>query len=60
VATAAEVPPLGVHAAPVEHVFHLCACFQTSVESTHTHIRSDSAVFHHKKRYIEVFAILNK
>jgi hypothetical protein len=31
VATVAEVPPPGVHAAPAEHVFHLCACFQTFV-----------------------------
>jgi hypothetical protein len=36
VATAAEVPPPGVPAVPAEHVFHLCACCQTSVESTHT------------------------
>jgi hypothetical protein len=27
VATAAEVPPLGVSAAPAEHAFHLCAYF---------------------------------
>jgi hypothetical protein len=36
VATAAELPPLGVPAAPADHVFHLCAYSQTSVESTHT------------------------
>jgi hypothetical protein len=35
-ATAAEVTPPGVPAAPVEHTFHLCACSQTSIESTHT------------------------
>jgi hypothetical protein len=35
VATAIELPPPGVPAAPVEHAFHLCACSQTSVESTH-------------------------
>jgi hypothetical protein len=35
VATAAELPPPGVPAAPVEHTFHLCACSQTSVENTH-------------------------
>jgi hypothetical protein len=37
VATAAEMPPLGLSAAPAEHALHLCACSQTSVESTHTH-----------------------
>jgi hypothetical protein len=36
VANAAEVPPLGVSATPAEHAFHLCAYFQTSVESIHT------------------------
>jgi hypothetical protein len=36
VATAAAVPHLGVPAAPAEHAFHLCACFQTSIESIHT------------------------
>jgi hypothetical protein len=36
VATAVEVPPLGVPAAPVEHAFHIDAYFQTYVESTHT------------------------
>ena len=35
VATAAELPPPRVPAAPAEHFFHLCACSQTSVESTH-------------------------
>jgi hypothetical protein len=35
-ATAVEVPPPGVPVAPAEHAFHLCACFQTSVESIHT------------------------
>jgi hypothetical protein len=34
VATAAELPPPWVPAAPAEHVFHLCAYCQTSVEST--------------------------
>ena len=36
VATAAGLPPLGVPVALAEHAFHLCACSQTSVESTHT------------------------
>jgi hypothetical protein len=36
VATTAEVPHLGVLAAPVEHDFHLYACYQTYVESIHT------------------------
>jgi hypothetical protein len=36
VATAAELPPPGVLPAPAEHVFHICACSQTSIESTHT------------------------
>jgi hypothetical protein len=36
VATAAEMPPPGLPAAPAEHTLHLCACSQTSVESTHT------------------------
>jgi hypothetical protein len=36
VATTAEMPPPGVPATPVEYAFHLCAYFQTSVESTHT------------------------
>jgi hypothetical protein len=36
VATVAEVPPLGAPTAPAEHTFHPYACFQTSVESTHT------------------------
>jgi hypothetical protein len=36
VATTTEVPPPGVPAAPVEHAFHLYACYQTSVESIHT------------------------
>ena len=35
VATAAELPPPGVPVAPAEHVFHLCVCSQTSIESTH-------------------------
>jgi hypothetical protein len=35
-ATAAEVPPPGVPAAPAEHAFHLCVGFHTSVESIHT------------------------
>jgi hypothetical protein len=46
-----------VPAAPAEHAFHLRTCFQTSIESTH--IRSDSAVFQHKKRYKEVLTSLN-
>ena len=36
VATAPDLPPPGVPAASAEHAFHLCACAQTSVESTHT------------------------
>jgi hypothetical protein len=36
VATATKVPPPGVPAAPAEHAFHLCAYYQTSVESIHT------------------------
>jgi uncharacterized membrane protein len=36
VATAAvELPPLGVPAVQAEHASHLCACSQTSVETTH-------------------------
>jgi hypothetical protein len=35
VATAAELPPPRVPAAPVEHAFHFYACSQTYVESTH-------------------------
>jgi hypothetical protein len=58
VANAAEVPPTGVPAAPAEHAFHLCVCCQTSIESTY--IKSDSTVFQHKKRCIEVFTLLNK
>jgi hypothetical protein len=57
VATPAELPPPRVPDAPAEHAFHLCACSQTSVKSTH--IRSDSAVFQHKKRYMEIFITLN-
>jgi hypothetical protein len=35
-ATAAvELPPLGVPAVQAEHASHLCACSQTSVETTH-------------------------
>ena len=34
--TATELPPPGVSDALVEHTFHLCVCFQTSGESTHT------------------------
>ena len=59
VATATELPPPRVPTSPAEHPFHLCACSQTSVESTHTS-DLDSAVFHHKKRYIEIFIALNK
>jgi hypothetical protein len=36
VATAPDLPPPGVPAAPAEHAFHLYAYAQTSVESTHT------------------------
>jgi hypothetical protein len=37
VATAAtELPPPLVPTVPAEHALHLCACSQTSVESTHT------------------------
>jgi hypothetical protein len=32
---AAELPPLGVPAALAEHASHICACSQTSVETTH-------------------------
>jgi hypothetical protein len=32
---AAELPPLGVPAALALHASHLCACSQTSVETTH-------------------------
>jgi hypothetical protein len=32
---AAELPPIGVPAALAEHASHLCACSQTSVESTY-------------------------
>jgi hypothetical protein len=35
--TAAGLPPPGVLAAPAKHAFHLYACSQTSVESTHIH-----------------------
>jgi hypothetical protein len=30
----AGLPPPGVPTAPAEHALHLCACSQTSVEST--------------------------
>jgi hypothetical protein len=33
---AAELHLLGVPAVPAKHALHLCACSQTSVESTHT------------------------
>jgi hypothetical protein len=33
---AAKMPPPGVSAVPAEHTLYLCACSQTSVESTHT------------------------
>jgi hypothetical protein len=36
VATASEVPPLEVPAAPAEHAFHLWAYCLASVESIHT------------------------
>ena len=32
---AAELPPPGVPAVLAEHASHLCACSQTSVETTH-------------------------
>jgi hypothetical protein len=32
---AAGLPPLGVPAVLAEHASHLCACSQTSVETTH-------------------------
>jgi hypothetical protein len=53
----AGLPPLGVPVALAEHASHLCAYSQTSVETTH--IRSDSAVFQHKKRCTEIFTALN-
>jgi hypothetical protein len=56
---AAELPPPGVPVVPVEHALHLGAYSQTSVESTHTHIKSDSTVFQHKKRYMENFLALD-
>jgi hypothetical protein len=33
---AAELPPPGVPVVPAKHALHLCACSQTSVQSTHT------------------------
>jgi hypothetical protein len=42
---AAGLLPLGVPAVQAEHASHLCACSQTSVEITHTYIKSDSVVF---------------
>jgi hypothetical protein len=53
VATAAELPPPRVSAAPAEHALHHGACSQTSVESTHTSnltlqyfsIRKDMEIF---------------
>jgi hypothetical protein len=59
VATVAELPPLGVLAAPAEHVFHLCTCSQTSVESTYTSdltlqsfsIRNDTWNLHSTKQF---------
>jgi hypothetical protein len=51
IAAAAELHPPGVPAVLAEHALHLCACSQTSVGITH--IRSNSAVFQHKKRCIE-------
>jgi hypothetical protein len=36
VAIAAELHLHGVPALPAEHALHLCACSQSSVESTHT------------------------
>jgi hypothetical protein len=32
---AAELPPLGVPAVQAMHASHLCACSQTSIETTH-------------------------
>jgi hypothetical protein len=58
VATAAVgMHPPGVPVVPAEHASHLCVCSQTSVETTH--IRSDSTVCQHKKRYTEIFIALN-
>jgi hypothetical protein len=57
VATAAELHLPGVPAALAEHALHLGACSQISVESTN--IRSDSAVFRHKKSYMEIIRALN-
>jgi hypothetical protein len=57
VATAAELPPPSVHAAPVEHALHHDACSQTSVESTHT---SDLTLQSFSRRkYMEIFIALN-
>jgi hypothetical protein len=53
----AELSLLGVLAALAEHASHLYACSQTSVETRH--IKSDSAVFQHKKRFTENFTALN-
>jgi L-asparaginase II len=50
---AAELSPLGVPAVLAEHASHLCVCSQTTVEITHIYIKSDSAVFQHKKRCME-------
>jgi hypothetical protein len=57
-ATAAGVPHHVGLAALVGHTSCLGAYCQTSTEGTH--IRTDLAVFQHKKRYIEVFITLNK
>jgi hypothetical protein len=56
---AAELPPSGGPAAPVEHVLHHGACSQTSIESTHTLNKSDSTVFQHKKICMKKFLALN-
>jgi hypothetical protein len=53
----AELPLPGVPAILAEHTSLLYACSQIYVETTH--IRSDSVVFQHKKRYTEIFIALN-
>jgi hypothetical protein len=56
VATAvAGLYPLGVPAVLAEHASHLCSCSQTSVEITHTYIKSDSAVFHRDENGFGIF-----
>jgi hypothetical protein len=53
----AELPPPRVPVALAEHASHLCALF-SDICRNHTHIRSDSAIFHHKKRYTKIFIAL--